>query len=142
MQKISQNKFFNLCVFSPLREFLFIFSLLFIACTANAQTVTGESAGIPPISAQFDTEPWENPLVNGINRQEARATAYSYNTIEDALSGDRLKSDFILLNGEWDFKFAINPSNAPTDFYKAKVRGWDKIEVPSNWEMKGYDIPI
>ena len=46
------------------------------------------------------------------------------------------------LNGDWDFYFAMKPADAPKDFYKSKVSGWDKIEVPSNWEMKGYDKPI
>ena len=30
------------------------------------------------------------------------------------------------------------------DFYKEKFKDgkWDEIEVPSNWELKGYGIPI
>ncbi len=63
-------------------------------------------------------------------------------SLEDALTNDRSKSRIMLLNGEWDFKFAINPETAPKDFYQSRVSGWDKIEVPSNWEMKGYDKPI
>jgi beta-galactosidase len=73
----------------------------------------------------------------------ARATAWPYETLDQALTCDRANSPrVLLLNGDWDFKFALNPDDAPTDFYKSKVSGWDKIEVPSNWEMKGYDIPI
>ena len=34
------------------------------------------------------------------------------------------------LNGEWDFKFAINPDEAPNDFYKGKVIGWNKMSCP------------
>lgn len=108
-----------------------------------AQTVTGEKAGIPPAPSVNHAEPWEDPQVVSINRDMARATAYSYETLDDALNGDRSRSSRILmLNGEWNFKLALKPANAPTDFYKGNVSGWHKIEVPSNWEMKGYDIPI
>jgi beta-galactosidase len=109
----------------------------------NAQTVTGEPAGIPRVPQLYQTEPWEDPLVTSINRDRARATAYSFSSIEDAIDGVRENSGrFISLNGEWDFHFAIKPADASDDFYKTRVSGWDKIEVPSNWELKGYDIPI
>jgi beta-galactosidase len=119
------------------------FGLMLALQNLSAQTVTGEKAGIPPIPSVNEPEPWENPEVTSINRDLSRATAYSFETVEDALTCDRTRSSrIILLNGEWDFKFAIKPADAPVDFYKNKVQGWDKIEVPSNWEMKGYDIPI
>ena len=121
--------------------FALVYSTFFIA--VSAQTVTGEPAGIPEIPDIYNTKPWEDPLVCGINRDRARVTAYSFESIEDAVSCDRAKSKRVLmLNGEWDFHFAIKPADAPKDFYKLRVKGWDKIEVPSNWEMKGYDIPI
>ena len=123
-----------------------VVSLLSLAMASQhlwAQTVTGELAGIPPAPSIRQTEPWEDPQVTSINRDRSRATAYSYETLEDALSNDRSRSSRVmLLNGTWDFKFAVKPADAPTDFFKSKVSGWDKIEVPSNWEMKGYDIPI
>lgn len=43
----------------------------------------------------------------------------------------------VLLNGEWDFKYYMSASMLdinPTE--------WDKIEVPSNWQLKGYGKPI
>ncbi|WBL23376.1 glycoside hydrolase family 2 TIM barrel-domain containing protein [Zunongwangia sp. HRR-M8] len=106
------------------------------------QTVTGEKAGIPELPQIYEPNPWENPLVTSINRKPARATAYSYKNIEDALAGDRNRSRLKMLNGKWNFKYAINLQNAPSDFYKKQVNNWDTIEVPSNWELKGYDIPI
>ena len=124
------------------KTIILLLTVFTISAQLSAQTVTGEPAGIPPKPEVYNLEPWENPLINGVNRQPARATAYSYKNIEDALTLDRTKSRFQLLNGEWDFRFAINPAEAPADFYKKRVSGWDKIEVPSNWEMKGYDIPI
>ena len=124
----------------------YIFSLLnviFFPFSIIAQTIDGEPAPIPEPPGIYDTEPWEDPLVCGINREPARATAYSFNTVKDALTCDRSNTDRILmLNGDWDFSFAYKPSDAPADFYKSRVIGWEKIEVPSNWELKGYDIPI
>ncbi|GLB49626.1 glycoside hydrolase family 2 TIM barrel-domain containing protein [Neptunitalea lumnitzerae] len=108
----------------------------------KGQTVTGEPAGVPLVPGKYVFAPWEDPQTTAINREAARTTAYSYKTIEDALEGDRNKSRIQFLNGEWSFNFAFNSSDAPKDFYKSKVTGWDTIEVPSNWELKGYDIPI
>lgn len=108
----------------------------------KAQTVTGEPAGIPELPKQYLKAPWEDPTVTSINRQPARATAYSYKTVEDALQGNRKKSRIKMLNGIWNFHFAPNLQKAPTEFYKTEVSNWDTIAVPSNWELKGYDMPI
>lgn len=119
-----------------------IFIVILCSYVMHAQTVTGEPAGIPEVPKKYTYAPWEDPTVTSINRQPSRATAYSYTNIEDALVGNRDKSRLQLLNGDWKFKYAVNPSEVPKDFYKEKVIGWDTIEVPSNWELKGYDIPI
>ncbi|KGE14940.1 beta-galactosidase [Sphingobacterium deserti] len=109
----------------------------------QAQTVDGKPAVIPPVPDGKIASAWENPMITSINRDPARATAYSYASVEAALKNDREKNDRLLfLNGEWDFKFVYKPADAPKDFHLADVKGWDKIQVPSNWEMKGYDIPI
>ena len=112
-----------------------------VSLNSTAQTVRGEPACIPPKPQIYKTEPWEDPLVTGINRDKARVTAYSYQSVVDAVEGDRNNSRFMLLNGSWDFHFVQKPDDEPTDFYLKKVSGWDKIEVPSNWELKGYGIP-
>ncbi|MCH5597846.1 glycoside hydrolase family 2 TIM barrel-domain containing protein [Niabella ginsengisoli] len=100
-------------------------------------------AAIPQAPSVYNTEPYEDPLVSGINRDLSRATAYSFSNIKDAIEGDREQSGrWLSLNGEWDFNFALKPNEAPKDFYKQKVSGWKKITVPSSWEMQGYDKPI
>jgi beta-galactosidase len=119
-----------------------LFSVFLCSYVIQAQTVTGEPAGIPELPKKYSFTPWEDPTITSLNRQPSRATAYSYTSLEDALAGNRDKSRLQLLNGNWNFKYAVNPSEAPKDFYKEKVTGWDTIEVPSNWELKGYDIPI
>jgi beta-galactosidase len=121
---------------------IILFTALIFASIVTAQTVTGEPAGIPNAPQKYTSTPWEDPLVNSINREPARATAYSYKSLADALEGDREKSRLMMLNGEWNFKYAKNLEEAPKDFYRHEVNGWDKIEVPSNIELHGYGIPI
>lgn len=118
------------------------FALLGISSVLG-QTVDGKPAVIPLVPDGKIATAWEDPLITSINREPARATAYSYATVEEALTNDRSRNARLLfLNGEWDFKYVSKPADAPKDFHYEKVQGWDKIEVPSNWEMKGYDIPI
>ncbi|UOQ96723.1 DUF4981 domain-containing protein [Hymenobacter sp. 5317J-9] len=86
---------------------------------------------------------WEIPQITELNRDKSRATAYSFATEKDALTGNRDRTPRLLsLNGLWDFNFAIKPADAPKDFYKSRVSGWKQLAVPSNWEMNGYDLPI
>ena len=109
----------------------------------HAQLVDKTPAAIPNAPTIFNTEPYEDPLISGINRDVSRTTAYSFASLKDALNDNREKSDrYLSLNGEWDFSFALKPGDEPKDFYKNKVIGWKKIIVPSNWEMQGYDKPI
>lgn len=50
----------------------------------------------------------------------------------------------LLLNGDWKFNWVENPSDAPEGFYKMDydASSWKTIKVPTNWELKGYGIPI
>ncbi len=96
---------------------------------------------------------WEDQSVFAVNKEVAHATQTPYATTSEmksdvsffatpwvATNSSRVK----LLNGEWSFHFVDEPSKRPTDFYQEgfDVSGWDKISVPSNWEMKGYDQPL
>lgn len=48
--------------------------------------------------------------------------------------------EHLSLNGEWSFFWSDTPDGIPRDFYQTSFndRSWDKIPVPSNWEMHGY----
>lgn len=50
----------------------------------------------------------------------------------------------ICLNGKWRFKWYEKVSDLPTDYGAVdfNVNTFDYIDVPSNWQIKGYDIPI
>lgn len=95
------------------------------------------------IQGQLMPNDWENPLVVSINKLHGRTTSFSYPDINAARENNRENTGKVLcLNGEWDFKFAETIGQSPKTFYEEKVTGWDKITVPSNWEMEGYGIPI
>lgn len=88
---------------------------------------------------------WQNPSVLHINREPARAHLVPYQCVETALIGDRGLSEYYrLLNGEWDFCYAPT-GEAPEGFYAPDYSPdgleWERLPVPSNWQMHGYDIP-
>lgn len=98
---------------------------------------------IGSLSAQ--SPDWENPEMFDQNKEKAHVTLMPFKDVESALSKKRNQSIFYRnLNGIWKFNFVSKPSDRSVDFYKNdyNVSGWDDIEVPSNWEMKGYDFPI
>lgn len=95
---------------------------------------------------KWENPEWENPEIFQINREAPTASFYKYNNIETAVVNDSWENSpfYKTLNGSWDFYYADNVDVRPTDFYKNDfdLSGWDKIEVPSNWEIKGHGIPV
>ncbi len=88
---------------------------------------------------------WENPDVIGRNKEPAHCTLIPYANIEQAKTGTREASPYYRsLNGDWKFHWVKQPDERPADFHKPDydVGGWDEIEVPSCWELKGYGTPI
>jgi len=88
---------------------------------------------------------WENPEVFQINREPARATFLPFADKNSAIA-DIFESSpwYYNLNGNWKFQWSPTPAQRPKDFYKTNfdVTNWKEISVPSNWELKGYGIPI
>lgn len=97
-------------------------------------------------SAGAQTLPeWQDPQVVEVNREQPHATRFSFESRQKALQQARSRSDnFLSLNGTWKFRYSDSPKERPETFYKPSysVRGWDDIQVPCNWELKGYGIPI
>ncbi|MEN2412239.1 glycoside hydrolase family 2 TIM barrel-domain containing protein [Flavobacterium mesophilum] len=88
---------------------------------------------------------WENPEVFQINREPARATFLPYADEQSALKDIYSSSPwYFSLNGNWKFSWSPTPDQRPKDFYKNDFNtiNWKEILVPSNWELKGYGIPI
>ncbi|MGQ1783801.1 glycoside hydrolase family 2 TIM barrel-domain containing protein [Saccharicrinis sp. GN24d3] len=92
------------------------------------------------LSAQVDKPNWDNETVFAVNKMQGRATSYSFASLEDALSGDRNKTDITFLNGNWKFRYTKKVGERSQDFFKNSfdAQQWDNLEVPSNWELKGY----
>ena len=88
---------------------------------------------------------WENPEMTGQNEEAPHATLYSFPDEGSALTGIKTQSpNILLLDGTWKFNLVKSPDQRPYWFFKDDydTRDWDDIPVPSNWETKGYDVPI
>ena len=48
----------------------------------------------------------------------------------------RGKSEYLLLNGKWDFAFFDWEADIPS-----QIECWGKIDVPSCWQLQGYEAP-
>lgn len=84
---------------------------------------------------------WEDITITGMNRVKARAMFYTFPSRESALKQDpKYSHHFRSLNGVWDFLFLPAPEYSPLGFEaeSADTRDWDKITVPSNWQLEGY----
>ena len=81
----------------------------------------------------------------GRNKEPGRATSFFYADSESAIRDSCTESPwFQSLNGTWKFNWAPDPERRPADFYKPEfdVSGWDNLPVPSNWQVKGYGVPL
>jgi beta-galactosidase len=68
-----------------------------------------------------------------------------YNNRRDAMTDDYSKSSYYQsLNGSWKFVYTARHANRIVDFFRPDLNtsSWKNIEVPSNWELKGFGIPI
>ena len=96
---------------------------------------------------------WEDPEFFSENKLEGHATFMPYTSTSDMKEDERYekpwitptKASFLSLNGIWKFFFVDNTDDRPGSIFyadDADVSRWDNIEVPSCWEMKGYDKPV
>ncbi|MBN2878363.1 MAG: DUF4981 domain-containing protein [Clostridia bacterium] len=78
-------------------------------------------------------ENYLNPEIFEVNKEKPR---FSYKDLSEN------KKQFSL-NGEWDFSYSLYPAVRPKEFYKQgyDTGEWDKINVPSVWELSGYGRP-
>ena len=96
---------------------------------------------------------WENETIFGEHEEHGIAYSVPYAT-EAEMMADKAyydtpwvepqSSSVMSLNGKWKFCFVDEPSKRPLDFFENGFddTAWDEINVPSNWEMEGYDKPI
>lgn len=72
---------------------------------------------------------WEDHLLEHIGRREARTSFY------------RDSSPRLTLSGKWKFLYREAPELSPEGFMNKQesTDGWDTIDVPSVWQLRGYD---
>lgn len=88
---------------------------------------------------------WEDPTIFNINQEPPHANLMPFSSLEELATLSRLDSKWCQsLNGKWQFRLSHCPAERPLDFYQPtrSLDDWDEIEVPSNWELQGYDVPI
>ena len=84
----------------------------------------------------------ENENIISENKLPAHASFTSFSDIDE--QAKRKSKYYKSLNGNWKFNWVRNPSERPTSFMNSKfdASNWDVIQVPANWEIEGFGIPI
>ncbi|MBE4702925.1 beta-galactosidase [Citrobacter freundii] len=93
------------------------------------------------LSAVLARRDWENPGVTQLNRLEAHPPFCSWRSADDARTNQR-SSQLRSLNGQWQFAWFAAPEAVPESWLTSDLPQADTINVPSNWQMDGYDAPI
>jgi beta-galactosidase len=119
------------------------FYVLMIAISFSACKKLSKYEGVP--YTEKEPRDWENPQVFNINREDPHASLISFADEQSALESIKANSpNYKSLDGKWKFNWVKSPDRRPFWFFKDDydTRDWKDIEVPSNWQMKGYDVPV
>ncbi len=97
------------------------------------------------VFAQPQNNAWENETIFEVNKEAPHATFMLFNNADDVTEDAYSRSPYYQsLNGIWKFVYAEKYANRIQNFYQPDLntQTWNEIEVPSNWELKGFGIPI
>lgn len=117
---------------------------------------TVDSGDTPtPVEGEFDVSWIADQTIVGHNKEAAHATYIPYATTEEMRGDDAYNkpwlnpttsSDYLLLNGQWKFKFTAGTTSGPasTEFQAKDYddSSWDEIRVPRSWETDGFGTPV
>jgi beta-galactosidase len=120
---------------------ILVFSLV-IVFSLSACKKYSKYDGVP--FTEKEPRDWENPELTGLNREEPHATMISYPDDHSALEAVKENSpNYVSLDGKWKFNLSKSPGERPFWFFKDDydTRDWNDTDVPSNWQLKGYDDP-
>lgn len=98
-----------------------------------------------PIRIGAQTNEWQDPNVNAVNRVDMHTNYFAYESEKLALQGEKEKSDnYLSLNGLWSFNWVKDANMRPLDFFKPEFnnKGWGEMQVPGIWEINGYGDAI
>ena len=93
------------------------------------------------LAAVLARRDWENPAVTQLNTLAAHPPFFSWRAADDARN-DMPSASLQNLNGRWKFSYFAQPESVPESWLENDLSGAHNIEVPSNWQMAGYDAPI
>ncbi|MEO8961754.1 MAG: glycoside hydrolase family 2 TIM barrel-domain containing protein, partial [Ginsengibacter sp.] len=96
-------------------------------------------------NAQTGINPWEDPVHYQVNKENPHVTFMLFDNEKNVIADDYSKSPFYQsLNGVWKFVYVDKAVDRLKDFYSNDLDDskWSNIPVPSNWEIKGFGIPI
>src|SRR6185437_4682638 len=118
----------------------------FRVLTRAALIVMALGAGVSSSRASDDTTllqwpQWQDPRIVEVNKQPPFATHFSYASVAQAQQNIPEKAaNFESLDGQWLFKWAARPADAPRNFWREDfdARDWKQIPVPSDWVRQGY----
>jgi len=96
---------------------------------------------------------WEDSRTFRLNKEPAHSTMAIHQSIADAFTyaitdlkttKENKTSLTRSLNGSWRFNWVKQPSERPKNFYEVDFddSSWASINVPSNWEIQGFGVPI
>ena len=102
------------------------------------------------------TDKWVEDETKFADRKEkAHATFVPYSSTATMQKDDYFKfpwltpkhANYLLLNGKWKFHYTADWKQGKPekdDFWadNADVSSWKELQVPLNWEMAGYDVPV
>lgn len=97
------------------------------------------------LCAQGQKNDWENPQLLDLNKEKPHASFMLFDNAADLKAGEYSKSQWHKsLNGTWKFVYTDKYAKRIVDFYREDLndKNWADIPVPSNWERKGFGIPI
>ena len=83
---------------------------------------------------------WESPTQLSLNKEQPKGWFFTFANEESARKVLPEASDYYMsLDGTWSFNWVPTPAERPADFYKTDydVSGWDKVQVPMNWNVYG-----
>ena len=118
-----------------MKKLLILFSIYLAAGMLFAQEQTDRYAEIT------------NPKLLHINREEPRSTFSSFTDLKEALAAGYISkgSDVVLLNGNWKFHYTDRFNERPKQGFQNSGfddSQWSNIQVPGNWEVQGFGVPI
>ncbi len=105
------------------------------------------------VTPKRNTQFWEDETIFEQNKEAGHAYFMPYANTATMKADARFTKPwltptnnvkFLDLNGTWKFRYSPNARQRDTTFVadNFNASAWDNIEVPSNWEMKGYDKPM